>query len=240
MSTKTMSKKTISTKMISTKRMSMKTLWLFDIDGTLININNLHLIAHRKSFENVLCKKILDEDIIKYYGCTGYEFRKSVIKDLGLDCFEKIPEIADKFNDFLLQEFSKSEVKPLPGVKDFLDFLSTDDKNIIGIITGNAEGIGKEVLNRAGIFNYFKIYGFDEGESRIELLRRTINNVPWCKVVVIGDTEKDIAASKANDCITIAVCTGSCSYEDLMKENPDLVLRSMEEFPKIFNYLQTL
>ena len=219
----------------------MKTLWLFDIDGTLININHLHLVAHRKSFEEVLSKKIPnDEDIIKYYGCTGLEFRKSVIKDLGLDCFDKIPEIDNHFNKYLIKEILKIKVNPLPGVKKFLDYLSDNKKNTIGIITGNREDTGMKVLQHAGLLSYFKVFGFDQGETRAEILKRTIGMVNYDRAIVMGDTKSDIKASRVNDCITVGVSTGSCSYEDLQKENPDLVLKSMEEYPRIINYIEKL
>ena len=211
----------------------MKILWLFDIDGTLVDINHLHLSAHKHSFKKVMNLSPSTDLLKRNFGLPGNRYRETVLKELNVNNFSKLALLEENFNQHLITEINKSHVEPLPGAVKFLKHLSKDKNNTIGIITGNREDGGKAILKKVNLLHFFSTFGFDKGKSREEMLEELIKKNNHSKTIVIGDTDKDINAGKCNHCITIAVATGSLTYEQLKKENPDILLKTFEEYQKI-------
>ncbi len=56
---------------------------------------------------------------------------------------------------------------------------------------------------------------------------------------VIGDTPKDINCAKAFGARSLAVATGSFSYDQLMGYDPDYLLEDLSDWEKVSNFLLT-
>jgi phosphoglycolate phosphatase-like HAD superfamily hydrolase len=99
----------------------------------------------------------------------------------------------------------------------------------VGLGTGNVREGARLKLTRVGIFERFAFGGFgSDHEDRAELLRigaergaRAVGAPREdCRVVVIGDTPKDIAAARAIGAEPFAVATGPFSVDALAPYGP--------------------
>lgn len=105
-----------------------------------------------------------------------------------------------------------------------------------GLGTGNIAEGARLKLEHVGLYRHFEFGGFgSDHELRVELIRvgaergakRLGVPVDACRVVVIGDTPKDVAAARGIGAESIAVATGSYDTETLLEHGathafPDL------------------
>jgi phosphoglycolate phosphatase-like HAD superfamily hydrolase len=108
----------------------------------------------------------------------------------------------------------------------------------VGLGTGNIEPGARLKLGRAGIAERFAFGGYGrDSEVCSELLRvgaergaRAVGApVEACRVVVIGDTLKDVAAAHAMGAECLAVATGAFSAAALRECGPRWVFADMEQ-----------
>lgn len=95
----------------------------------------------------------------------------------------------------------------------------------VGLGTGNVREGARLKLGRVGLFDHFRFGGYGcDAEDRAEVIRigadRGANELGLpraeCRVVVIGDTPKDVAAAQAIGAECVGVATGSYSVEALL------------------------
>ena len=104
----------------------------------------------------------------------------------------------------------------------------------IGLGTGNVKRGADLKLARAGIAPRFAFGGFAcDAEDRAELLRigagRGRSNAPHPRVVVIGDTPRDVAAAKAIGAECLAVATGKFGLAELEASTPTLAVADLSD-----------
>jgi phosphoglycolate phosphatase-like HAD superfamily hydrolase len=96
----------------------------------------------------------------------------------------------------------------------------------VGLGTGNLREGARVKLERVGVYHRFAFGGFGcDAEDRTEVILRGAERgaealgVPRerCRVVVIGDTPKDVAAARGIGAESIGVGTGSYSPEALLE-----------------------
>jgi phosphoglycolate phosphatase-like HAD superfamily hydrolase len=123
-------------------------------------------------------------------------------------------------------------------VLTLLDLLDGVAHAAVGLGTGNVREGARIKLSRAGLFERFSFGGFGcDAEDRAELLRIGAQrgaaqlSLPLsdCRVVVIGDTPKDIAAANAIGAECIAVGTGSFDVHALRSHGPRYVFAHLLE-----------
>jgi len=110
------------------------------------------------------------------------------------------------------------------GVEAALDAVSGRRGVVIGLGTGNIREGARLKLGRVGLFERFAFGGFGcDHERRDELLRvgaergAALLGAPRsrCRVVVIGDTPRDVAAAHAIGAESVGVATGPHRREEL-------------------------
>jgi phosphoglycolate phosphatase len=108
----------------------------------------------------------------------------------------------------------------------------------IGLGTGNVREGARLKLERVGLHHRFAFGGFGcDHELRAELIRvgaergaRALGApLEACRVVVIGDTPKDIAAAQAIGAECLAVATGTFTTADLTAHAPTRVVADLAE-----------
>lgn len=215
----------------------MCTLWLFDIDGTLVNINQIHLQAYQQAYQKVTGQVISKRIIVSKFGMAGREEQESVLREAGIrPTAGMVTDIVRQYNRYLPPLLKKTAIRPLPGVRQLLDALRMNKINIISIISGNPKTTGDHILRKAGLLHYFPYRFYDNGRDkrREDILKRAVRTVKKVqRIIVIGDTVTDIQAGKAVGAVTIGVASGSCTVTTLRKEKADVVVRSLREFRKI-------
>src|SRR3989344_4213626 len=220
----------------------MKTLYLFDIDGTLFNINKIHIDAYRMDYQSVGLKPS-NELILSAFGMSESDGLKKVLNGLGANYDPPLAaRIMRSHRPNFIRALGRNSIEPLEGVVDFLDELKADGQHI-GVISGNLEQIAGIILEKSGLLPFFSLSSFDFGGlSRVQIVQRAVarartSNYDFKRVVVIGDTPYDIEAGKAANTFTVGVATGNHSLQELAK-TADLALPSLKEYKKIIEKIK--
>ncbi len=147
---------------------------------------------------------------------------------------ETMPELLKLAEKRYLRTCPVLEDKHCPGVAPLLDRL-TRRGVLLGLVTGNLTRIGWRKLERAGLKDYFRFGAFGEmAKTRTGLAKMAIRQARaerWiandAPISLIGDSPADVIAAHGNQIRAIAVSTGLTPREELLAEEPDLVLRDL-------------
>lgn len=218
----------------------MTNLFLFDIDGTLVNLTEVHVQAYLRAYEEITGFEIPREQILRQFGKPERPMHEEVFQELGIEDKGRIDKVIQAFEKYDVEAIQSSNIEPLPGVIDFLKHLVKTNE-YSGIITGCIPTVGSSILRRLDLSGYFTIFSYDTGfPNRVEIVRNAIGQADakkynYQRVVVIGDTEKDIKSGKAVNAFTVGVATGHAPKSSLYEA--DLVLDSLIEYKKIMEAL---
>jgi phosphoglycolate phosphatase len=137
---------------------------------------------------------------------------------------------------------ASSGYKVLAGVDELLPRLCKAGF-LLGITTGAVEAAAHIKLARANLNRFFSFGGYgSDSADRGELTRRAIERAGEIlgsalesqRVLVLGDTPKDIAAAHAAGAIGVGVASGHYSKDELAGAGADYVLGSLvEELPGV-------
>jgi phosphoglycolate phosphatase len=203
------------------------TVLLFDIDGTLITTGGAGRRAMERAFE-VAHQRADALSAIRLDGMTD-----RLIARLGLDAIGV--KATDAAIDGLLASYLTVLAEEVARIEDaryrlHLGMTAAIDAAhargcAVGLGTGNLREGARVKLERVGVWQRFSFGGFgDDHEDRAALIRRGAERgaaalgVPLsgARVVIIGDTPKDVAAALAMGAESIGVATGSFTAEQLL------------------------
>jgi phosphoglycolate phosphatase len=213
-------------------------LYLFDIDGTLVDTGGAGMAA-------------LKETTLEVFGHEGPALDLAGSTDLGIIAnihahFEIEPthqrienyfEIYHRRLDWNLT-YGGFPGCVFAGVADLLERLSSDAAATIGLLTGNTAGGAAVKMQHFGLASHFPFgaYGSDHADRNrlgpIALERaaaHTGKRFTAEETWVIGDTPKDIACARAIGARCLAVATGQFTAEQLKAHGADQVLESLNQ-----------
>lgn len=217
----------------------MPTVLLFDIDGTLLLTGGAGRRAMLEAFKGLHSDdRVFDG--FSFAGMTDRAIARHALAKVMADVTEAaIDGMLDAYLTQLEAELlTASDYRVLPGVKPLLDKIANAADVAIGLGTGNVRRGAYAKLARGGLDAAFAFGGFGcDAEDRADLLRtgarrgaeRLGRSVEECRVVVIGDTPKDVAAALAIGARCIGVGTGSYSHEDLVKAGAHQGFATLDE-----------
>ncbi len=204
---------------------SRPTVYLFDIDGTLLATGG----AGRQAIEAAFLSLCGRPD-----ACAGFSFAgrtDRAIARLGLLAIGELatPERIDQIISTYLQNLeaavaTSADYRVLPGVLPLLAAVRQRSGGAVGLGTGNVQRGAVIKLQRGELGTYFDFGGYGcDHEDRAELLRigaergaaRLGQPRAACRVVVIGDTLLDVSAALAIGAECIGVGTGGTALHDL-------------------------
>jgi phosphoglycolate phosphatase-like HAD superfamily hydrolase len=201
------------------------TVLLFDIDGTLITTGGVG----RKAIERAFRERYGRDDATRFPfdGMTDRLIARLGLQALGVATTdEAIAELLEFYVELLAEEVQRADASRYrlhAGIAEALARAEALGCGI-GLGTGNVREGARIKLERLGVHERFAFGGFgSDSEDRTELIRRgaergaTHLGVPLaeCRVVVIGDTPKDVAAAQGIGAESIGVGTGSYRAESL-------------------------
>lgn len=212
-------------------------VFLFDLDGTLVDTGGAGLRAMRQAFEQV----IGIEDPFRGDSFTGrtdpHIFRTAVQRHLG-----RAPEKGEeeRFFDLYLKYLTlevpaSPRYRVLPGIEDLLEALYSRDWCLLGLCTGNLERGARIKLERARLNRFFSFGGFgSDCADRAELTRVAIEKAQALahgptECTVIGDSPHEAFAARKNGVRVALVATGWTPAVTLKACNPDLFFESFAE-----------
>jgi phosphoglycolate phosphatase len=223
--------------------MRQHTIFLFDIDGTLVTTDG----AGRRAITRALATLNIAGDAVdfSFAGMTdpyifGQAFARADRPELAWET------LLECYLNFMKEELAVAvNYRVHTGVEVLLKRLSTLTDIAMGLGTGNVERGARIKLERGQLNQYFSFggYGCDSG-NRGELLRAGAlrgakelgRPLDQCRVWVIGDTPRDVAAAKTIGAQCVAVATGGATHDELKDAAPELVCDDLTE-PEVWQVL---
>ncbi len=216
------------------------TVLLFDIDGTLVSTGGAGRRSVARAFELL-------------YGradaCTGFTFDgmtdRNIVR-LGLEAIgvgvddRAIDAVLACYVDCLaeaVRAVPEASYLVHPGMREAVE-AALAERMAVGLGTGNVREGARVKLERVGLFDKFAFGGFgDDHELRPELIRRGAQrgaahlglSLEEVRVVVVGDTPKDVAAAQAIGAESIAVATGGSTSAQLREAGATWVFETLAD-----------
>lgn len=221
------------------------TVLLFDIDGTLISAHG----AGRRAFERAFADLAGPGEHLdfSFAGMTDRGIARQGLVAAGVEPAEgTIDAVLDAYVRSLaemMETWTKYTV--FSGVVEVLDALDDQPKIAIGLGTGNVERGARIKLARGGLDARFDFGGFGcDAEDRAELIgigaRRGADRLgvalEHCRVVVIGDTVRDVAAAQAIGADCLAVATGGVDLAELTSRGATHCVADLTD-PSVLDHL---
>ncbi len=214
------------------------TVLLFDIDGTLVSTGGAGRRAMERAFaEHTGTAAALD---FSFAGMTDPAIVRLGLAHAGRPAdADAIAAVLASYLRVLSEEVATADPFVVHlGVDRALRETAAWPRCAIGLGTGNIRDGAKVKLGRAGLFDRFAFGGFGcDSEDRAELLAvgaargaallGTARDE--CRVIVIGDTPKDVAAALAIGALALGVGTGPYSAMDLLACGAAWAFSSLEE-----------
>jgi len=204
------------------------TVWLFDIDGTLVTTGGVGRRALELAFERAHGRPEACNGF-RFDGMTDRAIVRGGLSALGIAPTPlAIEAVLSVYLAVLCDEVAAAPAQTYhvhAGVSDMLDALAAHPHFAIGLGTGNIREGARIKLDRVGLFSRFGFGGFGcDDEDRTALLRCGAERgaaslglaVADVRVVVIGDTPKDVAAARGIGAASVGVGTGSFTPEALV------------------------
>jgi phosphoglycolate phosphatase len=218
--------------------MDLKKLVFFDIDGTLVDLDDVHLESYQGAYKSVTGRDVPRTQIRATFGMTEVAQHQRIFRELGLPVdSDRINKLIGIYDRNFIDVVQSRDVLPLDGVIDFLRYLS-EAKIGMGIITGNWEKKSRVILQRIGLEKYFAIFGFDDesnSQGRRGIAKKAFGEATKIgyqreNIIIVGDTESDVDAAKHLGVQCVGVATGRCSVSDLEKAGADMVVPNLTKY----------
>ncbi|MHB1297232.1 MAG: HAD family hydrolase [Gemmatimonadaceae bacterium] len=219
---------------------------LFDIDGTL-------LISHgagRRAMESAL------REVFGAIGPTSYRYDgktdKLIVREtMRLEGFDdatidaRMDAVIVMYLDRLRANLVATPrgAYSLPGVMPLLDAVRSDDRLVVGLLTGNVVDGAEAKLRAAAIApEQFALgaYGSDhEDRPMLPPIARSRASsllgyeVTGEQLVIIGDTPADVHCGSGVGARAIAVATGAYSVDDLAACGPSVTLADLTDTAQV-------
>lgn len=215
----------------------MKYLFLWDIDGTLIDSGGAGVRALRLGLQNSFGISDLLNDI-EYAGRTDRWIMRQIFAKFGLAVTEEnFAAFASAYIAALPGEMKPSSAIVLPGIRALLGAAAAGGI-AQGLLTGNLRRGAQVKLSFHGLWDYFPFGAFaDDSEHRNELgphaLRRArerhgVQFLPE-NIWIIGDTPHDVDCARAIGANSLAVATGRHSAAELAEHQPTALLGDLSD-----------
>jgi phosphoglycolate phosphatase-like HAD superfamily hydrolase len=221
-------------------------LFLFDIDGTLIQSGGAGKTSLAKSFRKTFdCEESVEGVFLD--GKTDPVIIKEIFskKFPQKRCTKSIVNtVLDNYLSYLRMEVAFApRYKVLSGVLGTLKDLAESKGTYVGLATGNIEEGAKIKLDRANLnrFFHFGAYGSDSSQ-REKILKIAAKRgfsvaketIAKDQTYVVGDTPDDVIAAKKAGFKSVAIASGRFSKKELAKEKPDYLFDDFTDFRREF------
>lgn len=216
---------------------------LFDIDGTLLLSGG----AGKAAMERALAVEFAVDarsDGIPFSGRTDRAIARDLFRLHGV---ADTPRNWQQFVAAYLRELpdclASHPGRVLPGVAELLTQLRAREDVAVGLLTGNLQEGARLKLTHYGLWDHFAFGGFgDVHEDRdhvardaLAAVRQGLGREP-AVIWVIGDTPLDVRCGRSIGACVVAVATGWHSAADLLREQPDLLLRDLSDVAPLYRH----
>ncbi|MCS7120284.1 MAG: HAD family phosphatase [Nitrososphaerota archaeon] len=212
---------------------------IFDWDGTLADTKEVVVLSFQMVLAEVGCR-ISDRFLERLIGIGARNMFKEALESAGIPFDEKM------INDLLRRKTSIQlgmidRVRLFDGAIELLD--SLHGRLRIALATMSNREVIEKAIAAMGIKKYFDlVLTVDEvkkpkPDPEVFLKCAEKLGVQPTKCVVIEDSVFGVIAAKRAGMRCIAVLTGAYGMEELVRENPDLTVKSLMEIEKILGFI---
>lgn len=222
--------------------MTRRSVLLFDIDGTLVDCGG----AGRRAMERAFAVTHGRPDAvanIAFGGMTDPAIVREALAAIDADPrADAVTAVLDAYLDALADEVPRSAgFRVLPSVEETLR-RAIAAEHAVGLGTGNLKRGALIKLGRAGLAEHFAFGGFScDAEDRAALLatgrdRGLAIAGAAARVVVVGDTPRDVTAARAIGAACLGVATGRYSLAELERAGATLTVPDLGD-PRAASFL---
>lgn len=209
--------------------------FLLDIDGTLVDSNEGHVIAWEYAFKN-FGYDITRDEIRSLIGMGGDRLLPTVIPGLDPDT-GKGKEILEFRKKFFLETIV-SDLKPTPGARELI--LALQQKGIkLVVATSSSKEELTFLLEKAQVADVLNVFvtkdDVENSKPAPDLVNVALKKIELSsdEVYMLGDTPYDIAAAKKVGVKTVALRCGGFSDEQLkgavrVFDDPSALLKQVD------------
>ncbi len=216
------------------------TVLLWDIDGTLVTTGGVGRRAVERAFERQHGRADACA-LIRFDGMTDRSITRLGLEAVGVEPTEAaIDGILAAYLQELREQLSLStpdSYRVHAGVETALQ--ATRQRGMAqGLGTGNIVEGARLKLEHVGLYHHFEFGGFgSDHELRVELIRlgaergaqQLGHTRAACRIVIIGDTPKDVDAARGIGAESLGVGTGSFSAEQLREHGATYAFADLSE-----------
>jgi HAD superfamily hydrolase (TIGR01549 family) len=200
---------------------------IFDLDGTLVDSNDLHVLAWQETFRH-FGKEIPIERLREQIGKGGDQYLPVFLDDREM---REIGKQADEYRGEIFKKKYLSQVRPFPKVRELLERLRAEGKKIALASSGKED----EVEHYEKLLNIRKLVDSMTTSDQVAHSKpkadvfiaalRALGSVSPNEAVAIGDTPYDVAAAKKIELPVIGVLCGGFSEQVLRDEGAVAIFR---------------
>ncbi|MFC3886578.1 pyrophosphatase PpaX [Bacillus songklensis] len=209
--------------------MSINTI-LFDLDGTLIDTNELIISSFLHTLNKFYPNKYQREDVLPFMGPTLYETFVSIDK-------ERVQELIDTYREYNISHHDLL-VKEFEGVFETVQWLKEQGYKL-GIVTTKMSNVVMMGLKLTKLDQFFDvIVAIDHVTNPkphpepIEKALQQLDAKPE-EALMVGDNHHDILGGKNAGTKTAGVAWSAKGREHIAQYEPDFILEKMSDLRDI-------
>ncbi len=204
---------------------------IFDWDGTLADTKKVIVISFQKTLREINIK-VSDEYIERRIGIGAAETFRDLLRSAKMPVDEKIVQQLIERKSQLEIELT-NQVKLFPGATELLEALHGKIK--VGLASMNNRSVIVHMVEANSLEKYFKVIltadSVSNSKPNPEIFLKTAFELKTNpeKCVVFEDSIFGVKAAKSGNMGCVAVTTGVYSKEELEKEKPNLIVKTLKE-----------
>ena len=206
--------------------------FIFDIDGTLVDSNELHVDSWDRSFRR-FGKQFPREQLRAQIGKGSDQYLPEFLTPDEIKRFGK--ELDDYRSDLFKKEYLP-KVRPFPKVRELFQRIRDDNKRI-GLASSGKKADTKYYIDLLKIDDFIEGYtsGDDADNSKpapdiFAASLKKLGNISPADAITVGDTRFDIEAARKAGLATIAFLCGGTSGTILRETGAVAIYRDPADF----------
>lgn len=233
---------------------SIRMLILFDIDGTLLRTDGAGIRAMAEAGRELFGDTFTLDGINPSGWLDPLIFMEGA-RQHGLTVADgEHARFRSRYREILHEGMTVSrrfQSRAMPGIVELMGGLRADPDGgrTLGLLTGNYAETGQVKIEAAGIdFTTFEVHAWgDDGGHRRELVPVAMARyaelrsqaIEAERVLIIGDTVRDVDCAKHHGCRILAVCTGGSTPEELEAAGADHIVDNLADTRYILDWIST-
>lgn len=231
----------------------MKKLLLFDIDGTILNMQmGVSKNIFIDTFFDIYEQSISMEQMPHFSGNTDLQILNQMADAVGLDRELVAQKVEDFWNlklDRFKQYCTAEYIQLIPGVEQLLKSLKSNDEYELSLVTGNSIKNAFQKLSSYHLDSYFTdgAFGNDNSDRNqlpplaVNRVNHRVGNLLYTSqnTIIIGDTNSDLLAAKTNNMKAMIIAKIE-NYPIFQDQKADSLLTDFLDIDHFYNEMERI